>query len=155
MKRRKDFIWDTGWTLNRFVRLIHGFSGKISVAPDWAGETAQPPVDIVQDEHGLLVEMEAPGMARENLAISIDGDRLTVEGYKADRPDSGCLRYLCLEREFGVFRRIIDIPASVDPSGASAELAQGVLRIRLPMISERRKNVVQVPIAGGTGVEDE
>lgn len=155
MKRRKDFIWDTGWTLNRFVRLIHGFSGRISVAPDWAGETAQPPVDIVQDEHGLLVEMEAPGMARENLAISIDGDRLAVEGYKPGRPDTGCLRYLCLEREFGAFRRIIDIPASVDTSGATAELTDGVLRIRLPMISDRRKNIVQVPIAGGTGVENE
>ena len=155
MKKRRDFIWDTGWTLNRFVRLIHGFSGKVSVAPDWAGETAQPPVDIVQDEKGLLVEMETPGLARENLAISIDGDRLTVEGYKAALTDTGRIRYLCLEREFGAFRRIIEIPASVDPSGATAELSHGILRIRLPMISDRRKRVVQVPIGDGSGVKDE
>ena len=70
--------------MNRFARLIHGFSGRISVAPDWAGETAHPPVDIVQDENGLLAEMEAPGMSRENLAISIDGDRLATRGLQGD-----------------------------------------------------------------------
>ncbi|MDF1535106.1 MAG: Hsp20/alpha crystallin family protein [bacterium] len=153
--KRKDFIWDTGWTLNRFVRLIHGFSGRVPMAPDWAGETAHPPVDIVQDDRGLLIELEAPGMVREDLAVGIDGERLTIEGYKAGRLDSGCLRYLCLEREFGVFRRVIDIPANVDTSGVSAELANGVLRIRLPLVSDRRKAVVKVPIAGGTGVENE
>ena len=155
MKRRKDFIWDTGWTLNRFVRMIHGFSGRVPMAPDWAGETAQPPVDIVQDDQGLLVELEAPGMAREDISVSIDGDRLTIEGYKTGRRDSDCLRYLCLEREFGAFRRTIDIPASVDTSGASAELTDGILRIRLPLVSDRRKTVVEVPIAGRTGVENE
>ena len=98
MKKRKDFVWDTGWRLNRFARIVHGFSGRVSMAPDWAGETAQPPVDIVQDDKGLLVELEAPGMSRDDLLISIDGERLTIEGFKSGRQDADCTRYLCLER---------------------------------------------------------
>ena len=146
MKRNRDFIWDTGWSLTRFSRLVHQVSGKVPTAPGWAGETAHPPMDIFEDESGFHVELEVPGMMRDELRISLDRDRLRIEGYKLGGSDRECLRYICLEREFGVFRRIVEIPVSVDASGVRAVLVEGVLKVSLPKVTERRRAVVDVPI---------
>lgn len=146
MKRKRDFIWDTGWSMTRFSRLVHQFSGKLPSVPDWAGETAQPPIDVFEDETDVHIEMEVPGMGRSELNIRLDRDRLSIEGFKQSGGDSACLRYICVEREFGVFRRTVEIPASVDASGVRAALVDGVLKIRLPKIIERRRAVVDVPI---------
>ena len=146
MKKSRDFIWDTGWSLNRFSRLVHQVSGKLPSAPGWAGETAHPPMDIFEDETGIYVELEVPGMDRKELSIRLDQDRLIVEGYKRGDSDMECLRYICLEREFGVFRRIVEFPVSLDTSGIQAALVEGVLKIKLPKIEDRRKTVIEVPI---------
>lgn len=145
-KRKRDFIWDTGWSLTRFSRLVHQVSGKVPSAPEWAGETAHPPMDIFEDEAEVHIELEVPGMSRDELNIRLDRDRLSIEGFKHSGGDSECLRYICVEREFGIFRRIVEIPVSVDASGVRAALADGMLRIRLPKVTERRRAVVDVPI---------
>jgi HSP20 family protein len=146
MKNKRDFTWDTGWSLTRFSRLVHQVSGKIPSAPGWAGETAQPPMDMFEDEEGVHVEIEVPGMAKSDLVIRLDRDRLSIEGYKHGDNDRDCLRYLCVERESGVFRRIVEIPVSVDASVVRAKLADGMLKIKLPRVTERRRKVVEVPI---------
>ena len=146
MKRKRDFIWDTGWSLTRFSRLVHQVSGKIPSAPEWAGETTHPPMDIFEDEGGVHIQLEVPGMSRDELNIRLDRDRLSIEGFKQSGGDSECLRYICVEREFGIFRRIVEVPVSVDASGVRAALVDGVLRIILPKVTERRRAVVDVPI---------
>ena len=146
MKRKRDFIWDTGWSLTRFSRLVHQVSGKIPSVPEWAGETAHPSMDIFENEIDLCVELEVPGMSRNELNIRLDGDRLSIQGFKHSGGDQECLRYLCLEREFGVFRRIVEIPGSVDASGVRAALVDGVLKIKLPKVIERRRTAVDVSI---------
>lgn len=132
--------------MTRFSRLVHQVSGKMPSAPEWAGETAHPPMDIFEDEAEVHVELEVPGMRRNELNIRLDRDRLSIEGFKRCGGDSECLRYICVEREFGIFRRIVEIPVSVDASGVRAALVDGVLKIKLPKVTERRKAVVDVPI---------
>ena len=85
-------------------------------------------------------------MKREELSIRLYRDKLIIEGYKHGEVDIECLRYICLEREFGVFRRIVEIPVSLDTSGVQAALVEGILKINLPKVKERRKAVIEVPI---------
>jgi len=146
MKKNRDFTWETGWSLTRFSRLVHQVSGKLPSAPGWAGETAHPPMDIFEDETGIHVELEVPGMNREELSIRLDRDKLIIEGYKHGEGDIECLRYICLERELGVFRRIVEVPVSFDTSGVQAALVEGILKIHLPKVKERRRAVIEVPI---------
>ncbi|MCJ7501050.1 Hsp20/alpha crystallin family protein [bacterium] len=103
-------------------------------------------MDIFEDEVEVHVELEVPGMRRDELNIRLDRDRLSIQGFKHSVGDSECLRYLCLEREFGIFRRIVEIPVSVDASGARAALVEGVLKIKLPKVTERRQTAVDVTI---------
>ena len=132
--------------MTRFSRLVHQVSGKVPSAPDWAGETDQPPMDIFEDETVVQVEIEVPGMNGRELTVRLDQDRLNIEGFKHSGSDSDCLRYICVEREYGVFRRVVELPVSVDASGVTAALNNGVLKIRLPKVQERRRAVVDVPV---------
>ena len=148
MKRRRDFIWETGWTMTLFGRLVQEVSGKFPMAPESAGETSEPAIDIFQDDRDVVIEVEVPGLSHDDLNVRIDEDRISIEGFKRGGRESGCLTYLCVERQFGAFRRIVQIPGSVDTRSVSAFLNEGILRIRLPRISDRRKSVVEVPITG-------
>jgi HSP20 family protein len=146
MKKRRDFSWDTGWTMTLFSRLVQEVSGKAPTAPDWAGETREPSIDIFENRSDVIIEVEVPGLKREDLSIRIDENLVRIDGYKRSERDSECLRYLCLERQFGVFRRIVQIPGSVDTNSVRAVLREGILRISLPRVSERRRSMVEVPI---------
>lgn len=147
MRRKRDFIWDTGWTMTLFSRLVHEVSGKFPTAPESAGETSEPAIDIFQDIHDIVIEIEVPGVGRDDLSVRIDDDRLSIEGFKRVERDVGCLSYLCLERQFGAFRRVVQIPISVDTSSVNAVLDGGVLKIRLPKVPNRRRSIIEVPIA--------
>ena len=146
MKKKKEFIWDTGWTMTLFGKMVQGVSGRFPVPPDSAGETAEPAMDIYEENERVVVEVEAPGMSREDFHIYIADGRLRIEGFKKGGEDSGCLAYLCLERRFGVFRRVVPIPGSFDTSSVRASLEGGILRITIPRVTERRKVMVEVPI---------
>jgi len=150
MKKRRDYVWDTGWTMNRFSRMVQEVSGKFPAAPDSAGETTEPAMDIYENKYDVVIDVEAPGMGREDLRIRIDEDLLCVEGYKKGLKDATLLSYLCLERQYGVFRRIVKIPGSVDTASIRAVLSNGVLRIKLRRISDRRKSTFEVPISDGS-----
>lgn len=146
MKRKRNFTWDTGWSLTKFSRLVHQVSGKMPSVPDWAGETAHPAMDVFEDDTCVHVVLEVPGMSRNQLKIRLDRGRLSIEGFKDCGSDQDCLRYICVEREFGVFRRIVEVPVSVDASGTRANLLDGTLRISLPKVTEKRRAAVDVPI---------
>lgn len=147
MKKKRDFIWDTGWTMTLFGRLVQEMSGKFPTAPGTAGETSEPAIDIFQDNRDIVIEIEVPGLTPDDISVRIDQDKLSIEGYKKSGKDAGCLTYLCLERQFGAFRRIVQIPISVDTSSVNAVLDAGVLKIRLRKIPDRRKSIIEVPIA--------
>ena len=146
MKRKKEFIWDTGWTMTLFGKLVQGVSGKFPVPPDSAGETAEPAMDIFEEKDAVVVEVEAPGMGPDDFNVFIADGRLKIEGFKKGGADRDCVAYLCLERQYGVFRRVVPIPGSFNTSAVRAFLVNGILRITIPRVLERRKTAVEVPI---------
>jgi HSP20 family protein len=146
MKKRNDFIWDTGWTMNLFNRMVREVSGKFPTVPESAGETSEPAMDIFEDDSDVIIDLEVPGLNREDLRVRIDEDFICIEGYKRGGRDVTCLTYLCLERQYGAFRRIVKIPCSVDTTSVRAFLRDGILRIMLKRISDRRKSAVEVRI---------
>lgn len=150
MRKKKEFIWDTGWTMGLFGKLVQGVSGRFPAAPGSAGETSEPAIDIFEDRDNVVVEVEVPGMSPHELLVNVSDGRVIVEGVKKGEEDSGCLAYLCLERQFGAFRRVVPIPGSVDTSSVLALLRDGVLRIVIPRIRERRRVTVEVPVVRTT-----
>jgi len=101
-----------------------------------------PSVDVYENEREVVVEVELPGVLKEDVVIVLHGGRLELKGLKKDLPSPGSgARYHRLEREYGTFRRVVYIPASVLAERASATLENGILTVVLRKPPRRTRKV--------------
>ena len=95
-------------------------------APGWV-----PPVDLAERSDAYVLTVELPGLKRENIHIDATTQSVTVRGQRP--PDSCCPeRYQQLERGQGQFSRSFRFALPVVPDAITADLAQGVLTVRIP-----------------------
>lgn len=93
---------------------------------------AAPRVDIFERDGSYVIEADVPGMARENLHVSVDDGVLTIRGERREekRQDRGrCHR---LERFEGSFLRSFTLPVDSDGTAISASCHDGQLSITVP-----------------------
>jgi len=107
------------------------------------GETA-PPVDVVETETEILVRTDLPGVDRNDVELYGAPNFLVIRGVK--RPEKERWSYLRIERAFGPFQRLIVLPAPGDPARVEASHQDGVLEVRIPKVTDRRKIHRRIPI---------
>ena len=103
-----------------------------SQGPQVAWPTARlPATDIVDEGAELVCQIELPGVKPENVEVSCFGRGLLVTAYSEPEIDLGAL----VQAERGVettYRRAVNLPVPVQPSGAKATLRDGILTVNLP-----------------------
>jgi HSP20 family protein len=98
-----------------------------------------PRVDVLETAKDVVVKVEAPGLAKNEIAVSFQGPKLILSGEKKQaKVDRSVRGYLCLERSFGKFSRSLYIDRAVDLTRAKAELEAGVLTVTIPKLKDRR-----------------
>jgi HSP20 family protein len=111
---------------------------------DERGARAWSPRAEVFDRDGALVlRLELPGVERDDVEITVRGDRLVVDGERREARNQEERGYYESEWAYGRFHREIGLPEPVDPKDVSATFQNGVLEVRVPRRrrSERRKLV--------------
>jgi len=122
-------------------RVFSDFTGR-GASPPRAG--VFPPINVSEDSDNLYVSSELPGIEPADIDISVEGETLTLRGERK-LPETGeGVNYHRREREAGQFRRIVSLPARIDPDGVEAAFKNGVLRIVLPKAAEARPKQVKV-----------
>ena len=110
--------------------------------------TWTPAVDIFETEgHDLVVRAELPGMAREDIEVSVENGTLVLKGEKKFDAEVKEENYRRIERSYGTFHRSFTLPNTVDTSKVSAEFKHGVLSVRLPFREEARPRTINVDVA--------
>jgi len=79
----------------------------------------------------LVIKVELAGMSKEDLKITIEGQRLTLSGQRPD-PDGEGAQYLVLEMHHGRFESVVEVPEAFDLSRAQTAHQNGVLRVVAP-----------------------
>ncbi len=97
-----------------------------------------------EDAANLYIRTELPGTKAEDLEISVEGDALTLRGERKLPATEEGVNYHRREREGGRFRRIVTLPARIDPEGVSASFKNGILTIVLPKAKEALPKQIQV-----------
>jgi HSP20 family protein len=85
-----------------------------------------PPVQVVEDGQEIQISAEVPGMALDELEVTLDGNVLTIAGEK--RPAAGAESAPLGERYYGRFSRAVTLP-EVEPASVQASYEQGVLTV--------------------------
>ena len=90
----------------------------------------RPPTDVYEIESGVMVKVEIAGVRDEDLEVAVQGNLLLISGTRANSSERRA--YHQMEIPFGKFSVGIELPASVNTEGASAEYKDGFLTISLP-----------------------
>jgi HSP20 family protein len=105
------------------------------VTQQWAplarGTAAFPPVNVWENEKGLVLTAEIPGLDAAQLDVSLENDALTIAGARAGGASNAEEDYVRRERWFEPFKRTIELPFEVDPEKCDAAYEKGVLTVRL------------------------
>ncbi len=132
-------IWQNAAEFERDIDSL--FNGWLSPG---AGCMRAPAVDFVEQKNESIVSVEIPGIAKEDVKISLEEDLLTVKGErKASALPEGA-RWIRSERSSGEFFRTIQLPHPVKADAVSAELVNGILRITLPKAEEARPREIGI-----------
>ena len=110
-----------------------GLSGRgLGAGEDVAPPLWAPAVDVVENQHEIVLYAELPGINKEDIDIQLTGDTLTLRG---ERQHSGAQRgenFHRIERQYGAFQRTFQIEVPIDAEKVTASYEDGVLTIRLP-----------------------
>ncbi len=103
-----------------------------------------PPVDIYEDHDKYIVKAEIPGMKKEDLNVSLDGNTLTISGERKHEEEKREGESYRSERYFGRFQRSVTLPIAVKGDKIDASYKDGVLSIQLPKSEEAKPKQIQV-----------
>lgn len=105
-----------------------------------------PPVDVVEDAQGITLYADLPGVAREQLQLRVDGDQLIVEAeMRLDMPEGLTTSHAEVTSQH--YRRSFHLSKELDADRISAELTQGVLRVRLPKAAHAQPRKIDVRLS--------
>ena len=88
-----------------------------------------PNMDVFVHDGGVVVKAELAGIRREDLTLTIEGNRLRIRGMRRDAPRAAGSRFLMMEIEYGAFEAAVELPAGLDLTSAQAVYLNGFLRI--------------------------
>ena len=115
-------------------------------AGDKVGGSWIPNADILENEESLIVKIELPGVAAENLSLSVHSGNVVIQGDKPATSVEGAAEFQVAERAFGRFRRSIHLGVPVNTRQAKAVLKNGLLRICFPKVPNRRGEAVPIEV---------
>ncbi|SHH21040.1 Hsp20/alpha crystallin family protein [Massilia sp. CF038] len=105
-----------------------------------------PPVDVIEDAGGITLLADIPGVSRENLHLRLEAHSLTIEGaLSLDIPQDMQSRYAEVRHQH--YERTFALSRDLDGAQATAELAQGVLKIRIPKTQQAAPRKIPVSAA--------
>ncbi|GAP21666.1 Hsp20/alpha crystallin family protein [Leptolinea tardivitalis] len=101
------------------------------------------PVDIKAEEEAYELTATIPGVSAKDLNIQVVNETVTIQGeIKIDRDEKDT--YLLNERPAGRFSRVLTLPDPLDASKAEAEVANGVLTLRIPKAEDAKPKSIKV-----------
>jgi HSP20 family protein len=110
-----------------FERFFESPWTEVPALGDWT-----PALDVSEGKDAITVKAELPGVDGKDIAVSLEGDMLTIKGEKEQKKEEKDERQHRLERSWGAFMRSVQLPAPVDGSKVTAAFKNGVITITLP-----------------------
>lgn len=91
-----------------------------------------PQLDVTEEEDRFILEMDLPGVRREDVHLEVRGHTLFISGSRKIVRRIVGARYTHSERVSGTFRRSVPLPKQIDEAGITASMEEGILRVELP-----------------------
>jgi HSP20 family protein len=106
-----------------------------------------PRASVFTSDSNVLFQVEIPGVAKEELSVTIAGGELVVRGQRRQPCGDSTMRPVVVEQAWGTFERRFPAPPWCNPDKVHAKYAHGVLEISLSRQEEGNVGEFRVEIA--------
>lgn len=120
-----------------------------------AGPSRSPsmPMDAYRTGDRFVVHFDLPGVEADDIDLTVEKNVVTVRAERTPTPE-GVEEVLVAERPQGTFTRQLFLGEMLDPGRVSADYAQGVLTLTIPVAEQAKPRRVQVSGSGGSSSID-
>ena len=101
-----------------------------------------PEVNIFENKEGYLLEAEMPGVNKEGLEITLEGNEITLIGRR--QPETFNADVLYRESRLADYRRVFELDPAIDTAKISAKIDQGVLTLQLPKTEKVKPRKISI-----------
>jgi HSP20 family molecular chaperone IbpA len=115
-------------------------------APARSEAALLPPVDVIEDNTGITLYADLPGVSKDGLNVHVEANTLTVEGEVGIAVPEG-MEASHAEVSVPRYRRVFTLSKELDSEKVSAELNQGVLKLRIPKAEHAQPRRVEIKVA--------
>lgn len=136
--------------MNRLFDEVMG-SGLPMGAPG-GGTVMDARMDVAETDREIRICAEMPGVAEEDIDVSLSDDVLTIRGEKRFDKKDEKENYHFIERAYGTFQRSLRLPYRVNPEQVRATFENGVLTVTLPKTGERERTR-RIQVGRGSGAQ--
>jgi len=95
-----------------------------------------PSVNTREGEYAYHIEIDLPGIKKEDVKIDLDDKRMTVYGERTLKEEVKEEDYYKVETSLGKFQRVFNLPENIDKENISATSVDGVLEITIPKLKD-------------------
>jgi HSP20 family protein len=101
-------------------------------------------LDVVDREDELMVRGELPGVEKDDIEVTVMGDRLMIEAKREFEEKDEEEAFYRHEVGYGKLMRTIALPAEVDAENIRAELKDGILKVMMPKLQVAERHTIKV-----------
>ncbi len=150
---RRDEYGMTGWDPFRLMREMMRWDPFRSMGMGLVPRTGEheiwmPSFDVRENGSSIKIIADVPGVSRDDLEISVVGNRLVVSGRREIEERSKDETLVTWERQSGQFTRSFTLQDNVDLDHITSELRDGVLTIVVPLKTGARSRKIQIGSGG-------
>lgn len=117
-----------------------------------APQVWRPAIEVKKVDNDIVVTAELPGIRTEDVKVEVTDEALTIQGERKEEKKEEKEGFHRSERSYGRFYRSIPLPEGAKTDQIKAEMANGVLEIKVP-VAETKRQSRQIPVTGGEGVK--
>ena len=136
--------WDAVSTLDQVMDDVMGSVLGTATNP----RTFDPAIDVRTSDGEVIFVCDVPGIKQEDLELTVENHVLTLKGTRKFESKEG--EQVMLGRSYGTFRRAFTLPNYLDDANLSAQLADGVLTIRIGKLERAKPKKIAIGVGDGS-----
>ena len=124
---------------NRFFDMDLPISRRLFGDGEWA-----PRVDVIEGKGDITVKAEIPGCEAKDIDVKLDGRTLKISGEKKQEKEEKDENFHRVERSYGSFCRMVELPTEVIQEDVDAVYKKGVLKLVFKKARESEAKKIEI-----------